>query len=183
MSRLHEDHPEVVTAVAETLRYRREGGIPEAELVAVAAREGVWPYQIMEALGLSNQGGVFLPKPPKVVEVEEPVEGPKYARARPLVADLVVKLHPDPTPGPLRVHLDKVRAPATTWGQRLQAVLQGEGEVVVTLEEMASHGWPSSAGKHPAFWGTSHEAGRVARELGWTPRLRDGVGVVFHRTA
>jgi hypothetical protein len=173
--RPHEDHPEVVTAVAETLRHRREEGIPEAELVAVADREGVWPYQIMEALGLSNQGGVFLPKPPKVVvEEEESVESTRIewtsARLGPPIPPA------DSSPG-------RAETMARAWSQRLQAILQGEGEVVVTLEEMVSHGWPPSAGKHPTFWSTSHEAGRVARELGWTPRLRDGVGVVFRRTA
>ena len=45
---------------------------------------------------------------------------------------------------------------------------------------MAAMGWPSSAGKFRAYWG-SNPAGRTAREMGVTPSLRkvDGQMVLF----
>lgn len=120
--RAHENDPQVVARVAATLADRREEGIPEAELVALAELEGIWPFQVMEALGLSLQaGGIFRPKPPRKPQ-EEPEEGPRYARTPPPVADLVVQLQPEKG-GPVRVHLDKARAEAPTRIEWTEATL------------------------------------------------------------
>lgn len=83
MSRVNENRPDVVARIAESLRDRRVSGIPEPEMVAIAELEGVWAYQIMAELDLSNQRGVFLPRPPR----------PVAAPARP-----VEPVEPDPAP-------------------------------------------------------------------------------------
>lgn len=189
MGRTHENDPQVVARVAESLRPRRETGIPEPELVAIAEREGVWAYQIMEALGLSNQGGVFLPKPPRKAE-EEPVAEGEAAPQGTSISWTPARLGPPIPPAESSPGRRAALARAGTWEDRLRfAVAEQWGdatewpnaEVVIPQARMEELGWPSSSWKHPAFWGATHEAGKTARLLGWDPSLRDGIGLRLRR--
>lgn len=170
---IHEGDPEVIAQTAETLRHRRETGIPEAELVEVATLAGVWPYEVMEALDLSNQGGVFLPKPPRV---EDPAPLPETLQ------DLQEPVQDEDLQTPAAETRTAPGPVSASWRDRLAFLSEMEGDVVdLSIQEMLARGWPVAATKHAGIWGKSHRVGSQVRALGWTPKFRDGRGVSFRR--
>ena len=161
VSRPNEDRPEVIERVAESLRHRREAGIPVAELSAISEREGIWPYQVMETLGLSNQeGDIFRPKPAKEVE-------PNESAAIVIVPATLENLWL----ARLRIVIAETEADGMDWSSTF-----------LSIAYMRGRGWPPAAWTSPATWGKANPAGRAAIALGLVAIARDGDGLSLRRS-
>lgn len=174
--------PAVIAEVADSLRPGLDEGIPEAALVQAARSREVWPFQVMEALGASLQDGRFRPRRPRQEPPAEPTREQVLAKADE-VLERVERAREAAPPRPQRPGQRVVRqVSGDSWKERLAFLGEAEGpEAQVSLQEMRDRGWPSSSWTHGAFWTANKAAGIAAREAGWTPRLRDGVGVIFRR--
>lgn len=202
MNRKNQDNKQIINEAADRLRPSLDQGIPDQELRDVASEFEVWPFEIVEALGASLSGGFFRVKT-KIVEKadEQPltackvtfIDGPapkSMARSTsPAPLEPAAPVEQNQTPGakPEQAPVQQRSVTASSgsiWSQRLAFLAEAQGqEVSMTFEQMQADGWPSSTWKHPAFWGVTNPPGRAARAAGWTPKFRDGFGVVFTRTA
>ena len=171
---LNDGNPDVIREVADLFRPRLEEGIPEAELVKAAKAREVWPFQVMNELGASLQGGIFLrkpapppapakPAPQPEPEPEEEEETPPVKVERVQAAAQVIR-GPAPAPAPARSPQPKAQKPGQriarpsastsgSWEERLAFLDGAEGDKAqISIQEMQDQGWPSSAWIHGAFW-------------------------------